>query len=70
MKFMTYIEYDKHKCLFLGHVPSIYWIYVEGKTINEVNKQLRKLIKVHAGHLSKKEKESLPEFIALTCLEV
>ena len=68
--FTSYIEYDAESDLYIGMVPSIPGAHTQGKTLDEVQQNLKEAVTLCLQEMDIEEKKLLPRFVATTQMEI
>lgn len=70
MKTLTaYIEYDEQTRLYVGMIPGITGAHSQGKTIDELNKNLKEVLELCIGENPDLLRD-IPKFIGVQQIEV
>lgn len=70
MKITSYIEKDHLSGMYIATVPSIPGAHTQAKTLDELNTNLKEVIELCLEELPQEERDSLPEFVGLSQIEI
>lgn len=68
--FTSYIEYDAESDLYIGTVPSIPGAHTQGKTLDEVQQNLKEVVALCFQEMDPEEKKLVPKFVAISQVEI
>ena len=68
--FTSYIEYDAESELYVAMVPSIPGAHTQGKTLDEVQQNLKEVVTLCLQEMDSEEKKQIPKFVANSQIEV
>ena len=68
--FTSYIEYDAESNLYIGMVPSIPGAHTQGKTLDEVQQNLKEAVTLCLQEMDAEDKKLIPKFVATTQMEI
>jgi predicted RNase H-like HicB family nuclease len=67
--FTAYVEYDPETRLYVGVVPGIPGAHTQGKTLDELQKNLKEVLELCLEELGESTND-LPKFVGLQQIEV
>ena len=67
--FTAYVELDHETGLYVGTVPGISGAHTQGKTLDELQKNLREVLELCLEEYKDKN-EDLPQFVGLQQIEI
>jgi predicted RNase H-like HicB family nuclease len=67
--FTAYLEWDPETKLYVGFVPGIPGAHTQGKSLDELQKNLKEVLELCLEEY-RKDSEDLPQFIGLQQIEV
>ena len=70
MKITSYIEKDPETGMFIATVPSIPGAHTQAKTLDELQSNLKEVVTLCLQEMDPEEKKLIPEFVALSQLEI
>lgn len=69
-KAAAYIERDPETGMYVAIVPGIPGAHTQAETLDELQKNLREVLKLCIGEMDEEDKKHLPEFVGLQQIEV
>ena len=66
----AYIEHDEDTGLYVGIVPGIPGAHTQGKTLDELQENLKEVVELCIEELKRGKKLKLPHFIGLQTVEI
>jgi predicted RNase H-like HicB family nuclease len=69
-KTAAYIERDPETGLYVAVVPGIPGAHTQGKTLDELQENLKEVLELCLEEMDAEEKKHLPEFVGLQQIEV
>ena len=69
-KITAYIEKDHDTNLYVAIVPGIPGAHTQAKTLDELQKNLREVVKLCLQEMSPRKRKQLPEFVGIQQIEV
>ena len=70
MKITSYIEKDPETGMYVGSVPSIPGAHTQAESLDELQINLKEVIALCLEEMDPEERKTLPEFVALSQLEI
>ena len=69
-EFTAQIEKDPDIGLYVGNIPNVPGAHTQGKTLDELNKNLKEVLELCLEEMSKKEIKSIPEFVGFQQIRI
>ncbi len=69
-RFFAVIEYDPETKMYVGIVPEIPGAHSQGKTLDELRKNLKEVIELCLDEIEEKEENYRPHFVGIQEIEV
>ena len=69
-KITAYIEKDHETKMYVAIVPGIPGAHTQGKTLDELQKNLKEVIELCLEEMTPRKRKQLPEFVGIQQIEV
>ncbi len=69
-KIAAYIEKDPETGLYVGIVPGIPGAHTQGKTLDELRRNLKEVLELCLGEMDSESMSEIPEFVGIQEIEV
>ena len=66
----AYIEKDPETGLYVRIIPGLPGAHTQGETLDELQKNLKEVVKLCLEEMSSEEKEQIPEFVGIQQVEI